>query len=518
MDNDDTIDASQGSTPTIDILEEDLPMDENNIRGSLLLEMENSAGPKIITSQLSTLIKHRAVLLDENETIRKAAQAMDRDKVDNCILLNDKVVTGILTDHDLRSRVIAKGGSVDDPVSKVMTPNPATLNANELGIDAILLMVEKGIEHVPIIEGGKPIGVISTKHIFNNPTATTIYLVREVYQQKSLEGLKKIAAQIPTLLMDLTYSWIPSNNIGYLISSVTDALNIRLLQIAEKELGPPPVPYNWVVVGSLGRCEQTAKSDQDSFMLFDNDYDEEKHGAYFKTLAERVCGEMDELGYIFCPGGIMAKNDKWRQPLKVWKRYFKKWIEEPKPKALMLSCIFFDLRLLYGKKKLFKKLDKFISEKSGKNRIYLTHMAANALSSQPPLGFFHNFSLVRGGTHKSTINLKQNGVIPIVDLARIYALSIGGGPKNSVDRLKFAADNNVISQEGLRDLLDAFELISITRLRYQAQLIKDNKMVNNYMSPKTLSNMEQEHLKDAFTVIQTMQGSLQRNFQTNFVS
>ncbi|MBF0193298.1 MAG: CBS domain-containing protein [Magnetococcales bacterium] len=519
MDNDDTVSTTQGSNPPLDTpQEDDIEEADEQIRGSLLFDMDNSSGPKIITSQLSTLIKHRAVLLDESATIRKAAQTMDRDKADNCILLKNKTVTGILTDHDLRSRVIAKGGNVDNPVSTVMTQNPATLNADELGIDAILLMVEKGIEHVPIIEGGKPIGVISTKHIFNNPTATTIHLVREVYQQKSIQGLKKIADQVPTLLMDLTYSWIPSNNIGFLISSVTDALNIRLLQLAEKELGPPPVLYNWIVVGSLGRREQTAISDQDSFMLFDNDYDEEKHGEYFKRLAEMVCEGMNELGYVFCPGGIMAKTDKWRQPLKIWKRYFKKWIEEPKPKALMLSCVFFDLRLLYGKKKLFKKLDKFISEKSVKNRIYLTHMAANALSSQPPLGFFHNFSLVRDGDHKSTINLKQNGVIPIVDLARIYALSIGASPKNSVDRLKLAAEKSVISKEGSRDLLDAFELISITRLRYQAQLIKENKVVSNFMPPKTLSNMEQEHLKDAFNIVQTMQGSLQRNFQTNFVS
>jgi CBS domain-containing protein len=492
-----------------------IPVGDNLLRGSLLKESGNSSGLKIITSTLNSMVKGSVLLMDEKTTIRKVAEAMDRAKQDSVLLLCNQELSGILTDHDLRSRVVAKGLSTANPVSTVMTPNPATLEANSLGIDAILLMARLGIEHIPVVEGDRPIGVITAKNLSSNPTASVIYLVREIYRRHSLKGLKKIAAQIPAILVDLTHSWMPAHNIGHLISSITDALNIRLLQLAEAELGPPPVPYNWVVVGSLGRCEQTAVTDQDSLMLFDNDYDEAKHGAYFSKLAKRVCNGMNELGYVYCPGEIMAQTTKWRQPLKIWKGYFRKWIAEPEPKALMLSCVFFDLRSLYGKKKLFKKLEKFVSEQGRKNQIYLAHMAANALTSQPPLGFFNNFSLVRGGIHNRCLNMKQNGVIPIVDLARIYALSAGRDPINTVDRLKLAAERNIISREGARDLLDAFELISITRLRYQARLIKENKKVVNYMPPKLLSNLEQEHLKDAFAVIQTMQAALRQHYQTN---
>jgi CBS domain-containing protein len=514
----DTIDPNQEEKFPSDISQvDDLTVGESLVRRSLLQELKVSSGLKLSSSKLSAIIRVDPLLLDEKTPIRQVAKAMNREKASSVLLLRNSQLCGILTDHDLRSRVVAKGVSVENPVSSVMTPNPTTLDGGDVGIDAILLMARLGVEHIPILSNGYPIGVVTAKNIFQNPTASTIHLVRSSYQQHSLSGLKKIAAQIPTLLMDLTNSWMPSHNIGRLISSVTDALNIRLIQLTEKELGPPPVPYNWVVVGSLGRCEQTAISDQDSFMLLDNDYDESKHGSYFKQLAKKVCSGMNELGYVYCPGGIMAQTGKWRQPLKVWKSYFRKWIEQPEPKALMLSCIFFDLRLLYGKDKLFKKLERFVSERSQKNRIYLTHMAANALSSQPPLGFFNNFTLVKGGAHHRTLNLKQNGVVPMVDLARIYALSIGGIAKNSVERLTLAAEKSVISREGSRDLLDAFELISITRLRYQAQLIKEGKPVSNYMPPNILSNMEQDHLKDAFTVIQTMQSALQQHFQSNLI-
>ncbi|MBF0358307.1 MAG: CBS domain-containing protein [Magnetococcales bacterium] len=520
MDNDDsdTIDQDSEEKFPPDISQSgNLPAGDRLVRRSLLQELKGASGLKVSSAKLSSVIGSKPLLLDEKTTIRQVAKAMNRDKSGSVLLLDKGQLSGILTDYDLRSRVVAKGLDVGSPVSSVMTPNPSTLDGGDVGIDAILLMARLGVEHVPILSDGYPIGVVTAKDIFQNPTVSTIHLVRNSYQQQSLSGLKMVAEQIPTLLMDLTNSWMPSHNIGRLISSVTDALNIRLIQLAEKELGPPPVPYNWVVAGSLGRCEQTAISDQDSFMLLDNNYDESKHSSYFKQLAKQVCSGMNELGYVYCPGGIMAQTGRWRQPLKVWKSYFREWIEEPEPNALMLSCIFFDLRLLYGKEKLFKKLERFISERSQKNRIFLTHMAANALSSQPPLGFFNNFTLVKGGAHHRTLNLKQNGVVPVVDLARIYSLSIGSVAKNSVERLKLAAENSVISREGSRDLLDALELISITRLRYQAQLIKDGKPVNNYMPPNILSNMEQDHLKDAFTVIQTMQSALQQHFQSNLI-
>ena len=490
---------------------------ENTAVGSLLSESEKSSELQILASPLRSLLRDKLLLLDERSSIRNVAMAMDRDKLDNVLLVNKDRLTGILTDQDIRSRVVALGRSYDDPVATVMTTNPATLDVSELGIAAVLLVARLGINHIPILEDGNPIGVINAKSLSKSPTNSVSYLVREAQRRHTIPELKEIAEQIPSLLLELTKSWVPAQNIGHLISSVTDALNIRLLQLAEKDLGPPPINYNWVVVGSLGRCEQTAVSDQDNFILLDNNYDEAEHGVYFSKLAKKVCSGMNELGFIYCPGGIMAKTDMWRQPLKIWKNYFRKWIEEPEPKALMLSSVFFDLRLLYGKKKLFKKLSRFITERSNSNRIYLAHLAANALTSQPALGFFNNFSLERGGTHHRTLNLKLAGVTPIVDLARIYALSAGTDPINTVKRLQLAAEQNILSREGSRDLLDALELISITRLRYQARLIQEQKPVNNYMSPKLLSNMEQEHLKDAFAVTQTMQSALRQHFQTNFL-
>jgi CBS domain-containing protein len=166
------------------------------------------------------------------------------------------------------------------------------------------------------------------------------------------------------------------------------------------------------------------------------------------------------------------------------------------------------MRALHGTESLYDDLRKFVIDKSTGNRIFLSFMAGNALSHQPPLGFFKNFVLIRGGEHNHTFDLKHNGVVPIIDLARTYALDVGLSEINTEDRLKAAVERKVISQAGANDLLDALEFISITRLRHQAKQIQNGQKADNFMAPDDMSHFERNHLKDAFNVVKTMQSAL----------
>ena len=209
----------------------------------------------------------------------------------------------------------------------------------------------------------------------------------------------------------------------------------------------------------------------------------------------------------------MAITPQWRQPLAVWKRYFDGWIEQPEPKALMLSCIFFDLRPLYGDRSLFHELSEHVLAKSKTNRIFLAFMTGNALTHQPPLGFFRNFVLIKGGEHDHTLDLKHNGVVPIVDLARIYCLARGLPAVNTQERLEAAADESELSSSGAADLLDALEFIGAVRLEHQVRRIKQGQKPDNFVPPDKLSHFERNHLKDAFSIVRTMQSALSQRFQ-----
>ena len=266
--------------------------------------------------------------------------------------------------------------------------------------------------------------------------------------------------------------------------------------------------------GSLARFEQTALSDQDNCLLMDDAFSPEAHGEYFKTLSEDVCEGLNRCGYVYCPGEIMAMTPKWRQPLAQWKKYFDSWIDQPEPKALMHASIFFDLRRLHGDVPLFRQLQAYVLEKAQTNAIFHAFMASNALTHTPPLGFFRNFVLVKDGEHDKTLDLKHSGVIPIVDIARVYALAGGIVEVNTRERLEAAEEKGLMSASGASDLRTALEFIGTVRLRHQAGQIRQGVAPDNFVPPSALSHLERKHLKDAFGVVRTMQSFLGQRYQT----
>ncbi|NIY77749.1 cyclic nucleotide-binding protein, partial [Thalassospira sp. HF15] len=316
----------------------------------------------------------------------------------------------------------------------------------------------------------------------------------------------------PELLSPLIEAGATSQNAGHIVTTLSDAATARLLQLAEEEFGPPPVPYVWMAGGSQGRQEQTALSDQDNCLIIDDGYDPDQHGDYFKKLADYVCDGLHRVGYVYCPGDMMAKTEEWRQPARTWQKYFNKWIEQPEPKSLMLCSVWFDLRPVHGTKSLFEDLHRMIVSKAKDNRIFQAYMVGNALTHHVPLGFFKNFVMIRGGEHDKTLDLKHNGVVPIVDLARIHALANGVEAVNTYERLNAVKSFPSISNQGASDLLDAFEFISITRLKHQVRQIRHGERPDNFLQPESLSAFERSHLKDAFSVVKNLQGALEHAF------
>jgi CBS domain-containing protein len=276
--------------------------------------------------------------------------------------------------------------------------------------------------------------------------------------------------------------------------------------LAEAKLGPPPVPYLWLACGSQGRQEQTGVSDQDNCLILD-DAATPPHDSYFAELAKFVSDGLDEAGYFYCPGDMMATNIKWRQPLRVWRQYFRSWITTPNPEAQMLASVMFDLRPIGGDFSLFSDLQSETLGAAAKNSIFVGHMIANSLKHHPPLGLFRSFATVRSGEHKNRIDLKMNGVVPVVDLGRIYALQGSLPEVNTRARLLAAIEAKTVSASGGGDLLAAYDMIAETRLAHQAAQIRNGTAPDNFMAPTDLSDFERSHLRDAFVVIKTMQNA-----------
>ena len=462
--------------------------------------------------EVGSLVRKKPISVNSGMTIRETAALMSNKDVSSVMVMRDEQLIGLVTDRDLRKRCVAIGLNGSEPIDQIMTPDPKTIDASTLTVQALMTMTRMHFHHLPVTRNGALIGMITATDLANHQSANSAYLAADVRKAKTVEDLIEVSKRLPNLHLHLANASVTARHIGEAVSCLTDSITARLLEMAEDKLGPPPTAYLWMAGGSQARHEQSSHSDQDNALLLSDDFVAEQHDGYFSALAQFVSDGLDACGFMYCPGNAMATNPQWRQPLKVWQGYFTRWIESPDPMSMMLSSIFFDLRPVTGTFELFPPLQTMILKKSQENRIFLAYMMANAMQHRPPLGFFRQFVLERGGEHDDTLDLKHRGIVPITDIARLLALSLGKEPVNTVERLRACAGSAAISTEMAENLEDALEFIASLRIQHQAQQIRLGKAPDNYVPPSELSELEREHLKHAFKVIQSMQETMVKRF------
>lgn len=461
----------------------------------------------LTTQKVDDLMARKPVVVGPNDTVRVAAQRMRDAKVSSLGVVEDGRFLGIVTTRDMTNKVLADGLAPSTPVAEVMTADPITLRPNSLGSDILHIMLERRIGHLPVVEDGTLVGMITQTDLTRFQAVSSAQLVRDAATAETVADMAAVTARIPRLLVQLVGGNNAHEVVTRLITDIADTVTRRLLSLAEAQLGPAPVPYLWLACGSQGRQEQTGVSDQDNCLMID-DAVTEADMEYFRALAKIVSDGLDACGYVYCPGDMMATNPQWCQPMRVWREYFRKWVAAPDPMAQMLASVMFDLRPIGGQASLFKDLQQETLAMAARNSIFVAHMISNSLKHTPPLGLLRGFATIRSGDHKNHIDMKLNGVVPVVDLGRIYALIGQLEPVNTRARLEAAESAGVISVSGARDLTEAYDLIAQTRLENQARLVRSGRKPDNFLAPSDMSDFERSHLRDAFVVVRTMQSAV----------
>ncbi|WP_425093785.1 DUF294 nucleotidyltransferase-like domain-containing protein [Tropicimonas sp. S265A] len=458
------------------------------------------------TARISELMSRQVIGVTPGQSVQRAAQVMRERGVSSLAVVDGGRLVGIVTVRDM-TRALADGVSPEEKVTTLMTADPVSLPPEALGTDVLHTMLERRIGHLPITDKGTLVGIVTQTDLIRFQALSSAQLVYDAAHAADSAEIARVTQRLPELLAQLVGAGNPHEVVTRLITDIADAATRRLLTLAEAALGAPPVPYLWLACGSQGRQEQTGVSDQDNCLIID-DAMQPEHDAYFKALSKFVSDGLDHAGYFYCPGDMMATADRWRQPLAVWKDYFAKWIAKPDNEAQMLASVMFDLRPIGGTTALFDDLREATLRSAASNSIFVAHMVSNSLKHTPPLGMFRGFATIKSGEHKNQIDLKHNGVVPIVDLGRVYALQGQLTAVNTRARLVEAQEQGIISKSGAHDLLDAYDLVAETRLNHQAAQIRAGAKPDNFMAPTSLSDFERSHLRDAFVVVRTMQSAV----------
>ena len=471
----------------------------------------------LITTWVRSLIRRAPVAVAPETPIIEAARVMREHRISSLLLVRGEEFVGLITDRDLRNRVVAEGLDVRRPVLDIATSNPLTVGIERPAFHALMVMARHNVHHVPVLDGGRVIGMITSSDITEHETDSAVYLAGAIFEQDGLDGLVRISARIGKLQQSLAAANASAYATGHIVSAMTDALTTRLLQLAETTLGPPPVSYAWVAAGSQGRNEQTAKSDQDNCMVLSDDFDDTLHGDYFRELSRLVCDGLDACGYIHCPGRMMAMNEQWRQPQSRWRQYFRRWIELPEPEALMLTGVFFDQRFVYGEPELIDPIRAEVVGAARDNKAFLAALAGNALQRRPPLNWRGRLAPAKGGAHPGTVDLKMHAIVPVTDMARYYAFAAGSTAVNTRERLENAAQSGVLTEEKAHDMIDALEFLCVLRLQHQTRRMSDGHAADNYLNPNEISRFERGHLVEAMKLIARAQGELAQAYPVNLL-
>ncbi|HUO83857.1 MAG TPA: DUF294 nucleotidyltransferase-like domain-containing protein [Thermoanaerobaculia bacterium] len=455
---------------------------------------------------VADLIHRQPVFVGPDATVVEAARVMSRERTSSVLVSSAPL--GILTDRDLRNRVLANGYDPATPVRDVMSSPVITIPSKMTLFQALVLMLEEKIHHLPIEEDGAIIGVVKDTDLLRHQVKSPLYLLRLLERLEKPEDFPGFASEMMAMVDILYQGDLDALDIGRVVASLHDAATVRLIRAAENELGPPPTPFSWIAFGSGGRMEQALLTDQDNALIYQTESAAAK--SYFEKLADRVVGGMVKLGVPRCPGGFMAT--RWRMSLHEWERQFGDWIRTPDETALIDAANFFDFRPVYGALPV-ESLQAIIDDAQNR-KLFLGRMAKNAVGFRPPLGLFRRIREESEG-----IDLKKGGIIPVVALGRLYALEHGIRERSTVDRLRIAAGRkDGISREGEELLREAFRFLLHIRLSRQLQARREGSPVTNLVHLDELTPLQRRHLRDAFVAVAEQQNAVSQKYGTTLLS
>ncbi|MBZ0156778.1 MAG: DUF294 nucleotidyltransferase-like domain-containing protein [Alphaproteobacteria bacterium] len=463
----------------------------------------------LLTTPVGELATHEIKLAPRDISIQEASALMTRNRISSLVLTDSgSRPAGIVTDRDLRDKVVTTGRDIRDPVATIMSTSLVSVGTREYCFEALLQMIRHNIHHLLVMDDGKVRGIITNHDIMMLQGTSPVTLARDIESQQTVEGIAQVAKKVDQLVALLIKEETKATGITKIISEINDKMIRKILEIAEEKYGKPPLPYCWLALGSEGRKEQTFKTDQDNALLHADPAtpgEEESAREFFPGFTVFIRDSLVKCGFPVCPGGYMASNAHWCQPLHVWKKYFTSWIRTPTANALLRSLIFFDFRPLHGDFGLAEELRDYLVARLEGNKVFLGGLANTIIRNRPPIGFLKSFIVEKSGEHKDKLDLKLKGVAPLVDIVRLFALERGVKATATIDRIEALKDRHTIVKEHAEELVHAFEFIMFRRIQHQFRQVEEGREPDNFINPNTLSTLDKKLMRDAFQLIAKMQ-------------
>ncbi|WP_435234325.1 putative nucleotidyltransferase substrate binding domain-containing protein [Psychromonas sp. PT13] len=462
--------------------------------------------------KVEEIASSRIAIVTADQSIQDVAYEMRCVQNTSCAVVydNNKIV-GLMTDRDMTKRVIAEKVSVERPISEVMTLNPLTIKPDDLILQAASLMMQYSVRNLPVVQDNKVVGLLTTSHLVQNHRVQAIFLIQKIKYAKNIEKLETYTYERQAVFEALVEGNVAAETICKVMTMIMDAYMRRIIQIGIEKLGEAPCDFSWIVAGSHARNEIHMLSDQDNAIILSDDATDDDR-EYFKALTAFVTEGLDKCNYPLCSGHFMASTPKWCQPLRIWKRYYKKWVANPEYECLLNISVFLEIRTVWGNNNYEDILRNELHTNIRNNREFLSTLIRDAVKTNPPLGIFNSLVLENSGENKKVLNIKKYAITLIIDLARIYGLAVECEASSTQARFTAANEKGVMSDDAYKNILGAYQFILNFRFSHQLEALKKGEIPNNHIDPNSFGSFERKHLKDAFRIITDLQEAAKIRF------
>ncbi|MDO9014924.1 MAG: DUF294 nucleotidyltransferase-like domain-containing protein [Polynucleobacter sp.] len=463
-----------------------------------------------LESRLGDLRLKKPLITSPNTPLREALTLIHEKKVGSILVCEDEqTIVGILTRYDVLSRVTLSNLDLNTPISAVMSTRVKTLSVDDTAEMAGLLMSRFNIRHLPILDRGRLVGIISERDLFSLQRLSLSNISTAIRAADDLQSLKKCANDIRTFARNLLGQGVQARQLTALISHLNDVLTEQLITLTTKRYQLNPSRFAWIALGSEGRSEQTIATDQDNALVYADGEDEAQRLIYLR-FAREVNEALDACGYPLCKGNIMASNPELCLSQQEWLNRFDRWIEQGNPEDLLKASIFFDLRALAGNADLLIPLKELVRVKAAAIPRFIKLLAENALNSRVPLNWLGAIEPTEIDGQE-IIDLKLQGTALMVDAARIYSLAHGIEAVNTRERLAAVGHAINVPEAESAAWITAFEFLQTQRLAVQISetTIKGNP---NAIDIKQLNSVDRSILKESLLKVRALQQHLQLDY------
>ncbi len=481
-----------------------------------LTQMEAYPFKKRLAEIMSTPVECCAT----DTPIRQVAQRLIARQIGALLVCNEaNEVQGLISERDLVTKVLAVERPAGEQLTAgaVMNPTPPSMSPSTYMYEATSFMMSHDLRHLPILEQGKPVGMVTLQDLMRYRSQKAMLLIGNIREAGSIEQLTEAREKIVRVakaLMSEARSHLETMEIlSYLHHCILRrGYEIVLQQFKQQGQEPPAIRFCFIIMGSGGRKEMLLGPDQDNGFIFENFPDAQKQAveSFFIPFAEQLVTAFEQIGYPRCKGKVMINNPLWRGRLKDWQERISSWINSPEPQRVRYSTIFFDFMPLVGDASLCQDLRSIVHANIRKFPLFLFHMMELDFKHKVPLGLLGRFSLDR--EHKGQLSTKQTGSIFIVDCVRMFMLQKHIDATTTSERIDKLVAENVFTPDTAENLKAAYEAFTFLRLRNEIALIEAGRKPSHYLNPYALSKDEQELLKEAFRVASKLQDSAKRHF------